>query len=95
MQSTVGQVGQSISGLVGQEVLEQWRQRKEQAQAAEEAEQEQELNSLCWTCLRSSWDCLCQWPEVRPDGIMTRQTGHEVDGSPLEIVLDCPLHWPD
>lgn len=49
--------------------------------------------SLCWSCLRAGWDCLCLWPRQQPDGI--EMVEREVDGELLMVVMNCQRYWPD
>lgn len=49
-------------------------------------------DSLCWYCLRSGWDCLCQYPAAEPPGL---KTVTKMDaGEAVKMVVDCPMYWP-
>jgi hypothetical protein len=48
-------------------------------------------DALCWSCERSVFDCLCQWPTERPEGVRTRTV--IVKGERLERVVECDKAW--
>ncbi len=50
-------------------------------------------DSLCWTCLRAGWACLCQWPVVLLDGATVAVIAE--DGEELQIIKSCSMYWPD
>lgn len=86
MQQSPGDPGQVV-------LIEQARQKYirqlEINQLEEQARQEAELNSLCWTCQRATWSCLCGWPwESAP--VVTRMGA---DG--LQMVRSCRWYWPE
>ncbi len=53
-----------------------------------------EPTSLCWSCLRATWGCLCDWPQRRPPGVETVEIITE-SGEQVEIVINCPNRWPE
>jgi len=55
-----------------------------------EARREMIFSSLCWTCERAMWDCLCEWPLERWEGMRTEPAEEE-----LELVRQCPGYWPE
>ena len=74
-------------------LIEQARQnyklRLEINQLEEQARQEAELNSLCWTCQRATWSCLCGWPWDSAPAV----TMMGVDG--FRVVGSCRWYWPE
>lgn len=48
-----------------------------------------EEKALCWTCQRSTWQCLCEWPDKPLPGIVTEL----MEGIP--VVVDCHMYWPE
>ncbi|WP_156802030.1 hypothetical protein [Desulfurispora thermophila] len=49
--------------------------------------------SLCWSCLRAGWDCLCEWPPVLPAGAQVVKWRH--GDEMLHVVAECPWYWPE
>lgn len=49
--------------------------------------------SLCWTCLRAGWDCLCLWPYKPPPGAVIEE--YTVRNETVRVVVDCPWYWPE
>lgn len=77
-------------------IKQQQEQRREQRAGGDLTKQLTEWGkiSLCWTCLRCGWDCLCQWPEDKnTEGKKLRRV--IVDGEVAYQVLDCRDYWPD
>ncbi|MCL6558132.1 MAG: hypothetical protein K6U74_04885 [Firmicutes bacterium] len=82
----------------GLDQLADFRSIIEDALSVYEARQEQDepqedRPSICWDCLRATWECLCQWPAKRWSGMRTRP-GPLEDGRRLLVVVECPAYWP-
>ena len=56
---------------------------------------DEEPESICWTCMRAGWGCLCEWPHCRIPGIHTVSCEVDFDGNPLERVMVCQSYWPE
>lgn len=54
---------------------------------------EDEPESLCWSCLRAGWDCLCEWPPALPAGAQVVEWRH--GDEMLYVVAECPWYWPE
>ncbi len=50
------------------------------------------VDSLCWTCLRRTWSCLCQYPEETPPGLETTEPNPQCAD---RIVVRCGWYWHD
>jgi hypothetical protein len=50
--------------------------------------------SICWDCARSSWPCLCGYPDKSIPEIRVILSPEEYSW-PLFTVLTCPLYWPE
>ena len=50
-------------------------------------------DSLCWSCLRATWDCLCPWPQALPPG--ARAVEVQDGGEVVRVVVRCPLYWAE
>ncbi len=53
-----------------------------------------EPTSLCWTCLKATWGCLCDWPPRRPPDMETIEI-IDNNGEKVEVVIYCPDRWPE
>jgi hypothetical protein len=53
------------------------------------------LQSICWTCMKAGWECLCQWPHCRIPGMCTVKCGFDLNSNPLERVVVCQGYWPE
>mgnify|MGYP003587545452 CR=1 FL=1 len=51
-------------------------------------------DSLCWSCLRVGWECLCCFPADIPDGVVVEIVIDD-DGEKLRIVRECPFYWQE
>ena len=74
----------------GRDRPENWADRQ---RSAKPETHDNEPDSICWTCLRRTWACLCSFPAEVPPGLATL-TAETSDG-PLQVVCSCGWHWPD
>ncbi|WP_143005904.1 hypothetical protein [Sporolituus thermophilus] len=73
------------------------------ANAAEVAGDGREVESLCWTCLRATWRCLCPLPDRVPeDATVARRKVDSLLASLgyreqeyVQAVVSCPKYWPE
>lgn len=95
MPEKLEQTGEKPGRLVDWNLIEQttekWRRQRER----DYLEEVVDLNSLCWTCQRAGWECLCQWPKEVIPGIIAEHLEPFNYEWPLLRVMTCPHYWPE
>jgi len=86
-------------GAVKPEQLEKalriWQRQQKRDKQINEKRKANNRSSLCWTCLRATWGCLCRWPHERWPKMVTKFVGVDDLGNELKMVVECPGYWEE
>lgn len=92
MQGAVEPDVQTTGGILGELIRQarlKYQNRLELQRLEQSLSEEKYFPGLCWSCARSTWGCLCNYPwESAPVDTIEGPEG-------LQVVEACEWYWPE